>query len=64
MRDRYTPATWSQYRGRMRMGGPAPPRLEGTRVASGTLHSAFVPQPVDYAVGLPPGTRGTRRRGA
>jgi len=39
--------------------GPSPPRLEGTRVVSGTLHSASVPEPVDYAIGLPPGHAGS-----
>jgi len=39
--------------------GPSPPRLPGTRVVSGTLHSTSVPEPVDYAVGLPPGHVGS-----
>jgi len=39
--------------------GPSPPRLPGTRVVSGTLHSTSVPEPVDHAVGLPPGHFGS-----
>jgi pimeloyl-ACP methyl ester carboxylesterase len=34
--------------------GPSPSRRPGTRVVAGTLHSAAVPTPVGYAVGLPP----------
>jgi hypothetical protein len=38
--------------------GARPSRRPGTRVVSGTLHSAAVPEPVGYAVGLPPGHAG------
>lgn len=48
--------TWyDELTGACGPSGPSPPRLPGTRVVSGTLHSASVPEPVDYAVGLPPG---------
>jgi pimeloyl-ACP methyl ester carboxylesterase len=38
--------------------GPSPPRIAGTRVVTGTLHSPSVPEPVGWAVGLPPRQRG------
>jgi pimeloyl-ACP methyl ester carboxylesterase len=38
--------------------GPSPPRLAGTRVILGSFHSAYVGEPVDYAVGLPAGHGG------
>src|SRR5579871_6795883 len=40
-------------------GGPSPPRLAGTRVVTGTLRSRYVNEPVDWAVGLPPGQGGS-----
>ena len=51
--------TWyDELTGACGPSGPSPPRLPGTRVVSGTLHSASVPGPVDYALGLPPGHAG------
>jgi pimeloyl-ACP methyl ester carboxylesterase len=38
--------------------GPAPPRLPGTRVILGELRSRYVPEPVGWAIGLPPRQRG------
>ena len=52
--------TWyDELTGECGPNGPSPPRLAGTRVVSGTLHSASVPGPVGYAVGLPPGQAGS-----
>ena len=52
--------TWyDELTGACGPSGPSPPRLRGTRVVPGTLHSASVPGPVDYAVGLPPGHAGS-----
>src|SRR5689334_16412812 len=51
--------TWyDELTGACGPSGPSPPRLPGTRVVSGTLHSASVRGPVEYAVGLPPGHAG------
>jgi pimeloyl-ACP methyl ester carboxylesterase len=38
--------------------GPSPPRAAGTRVLFGSLRSRRVREPVDWAVGLPPGHHG------
>ncbi len=38
--------------------GPSPPRQQDTRVIQGTLRSDYVREPVDYAIGLPPGHQG------
>jgi S-formylglutathione hydrolase FrmB len=52
--------TWyDELMGACGPSGPSPPRPAGTRVVSGTLHSASVPEPVDYAIGFPPGHAGS-----
>src|SRR5690349_20371635 len=52
--------TWyDELTGACGPSGPSPPRRPGTRIVSGTLHSPSVPEPVDWAVGLPPGHAGT-----
>ncbi|HEX5556784.1 MAG TPA: alpha/beta fold hydrolase [Gaiellales bacterium] len=51
-------AWYDELTGACGPSGPSPPRRPGTRVVSGTLRSASVPEPVDWAVGLPPGQAG------
>jgi pimeloyl-ACP methyl ester carboxylesterase len=51
-------AWYDELTGACGPSGPSPPRPPDTRVVSGTLRSASVPEPVDWAVGLPPGQAG------
>jgi len=52
-------AWYDELTGACGPSGPSPPRLIGTRVVSGTLHSTAVAEPVDYAIGFPPGHAGS-----
>jgi pimeloyl-ACP methyl ester carboxylesterase len=57
--DRLPLRTWyDDVTGTCGPSGPAPARLDGTRVVLGTLRSRHVAEPVDWAVGLPPGQHG------